>query len=125
MIDFTQKVFLLSLDPPSKYLTDVSRLDRALRLGQPSRRGDRSDRRRACLQFKKLKFTWLFCLDRKTTKRRNDEMTTLAPDGGFVERTIVLEPVWAVNDRFFVSFRSFVVSSFRDARRAKSVNYFA
>ena len=60
-------------EPIIQNLTDVLDLDRALRLGRPSRHGDRRDRRRARLKFKKMKFTWLFCLDRKTTKLQNNE----------------------------------------------------
>ena len=75
--DVTQKAFLVSLDPSSKYLTDVPGLDRGLGSGRPSRDDDRRDRRRAArLKFKHLTFTWLFCLDREndeTTKRRNEE----------------------------------------------------
>ena len=57
-----------ALDRP--YCMAENTVDRALRLGHPSRYGDHRDHRRARFKFEKLKFTWIFCLDRKTTKRQ-------------------------------------------------------
>ena len=42
-------------------------------VGRPRCHGDCRDRRQTRLKLKKMKFTWLFCLDRKMTKRRNGE----------------------------------------------------
>ena len=60
-------------EPIIQNLTDVLDLDRALRLGRPSRHGNRRNHRRARFKFKKLKFTCFFCLDHKTAKRRNNK----------------------------------------------------
>ena len=97
--------------------------------------GDRRDCRRARLKFKFWKLLGFSVLIAKwrndeTTKQRNNEMTKLAPNSWFVDRTIIQEPFWSLNDHFFpfrsgvslfrcfvVSFRCFVVSSFRCARR--------
>ena len=71
---FTQKAFSLSRDPSSEYLTYVSGLDRSrTQVGRPSRHGNRRDRGRLRLKFNILKFTWLFCLDRKMSKRQNEK----------------------------------------------------
>ena len=69
--DFTQMDFLLFVDPSSKYLTDVSGLDRALRLSWPSRHGDRRNRRQVVWNSKK----WdLLGSSASIAKRQNDEM---------------------------------------------------
>ena len=59
----------------------------------------------------------VFCLDRKTTKQQNDETTNdettyLGQNGSFVDRTVIRERFLSVNDHFFVSDGSFVVSLF-------------
>ena len=79
----TQKAFLLSLDQPSKYLTDVSVPNRALRFGRLSRHGDRRDFRRARLKFKiqNLIGSSVSSQNDETAKRRNDETAKLVPNG--------------------------------------------
>ena len=122
--DFMQKAFLSSLDPSSKYLTDVLVLDRALRwVG------------RVAMAIVAILAVWNSKIwnllgssvliakrrNNETTKRRNDETTKLAPNGWFVDKTIIQETFWSKNDRFFlVLFRSFVVSTFQWARHKKS-----
>ena len=62
----------------AQIITDVSGLDQALRLGRQPRDGERRDHRRVRFKFKNLTFIlFFFCLDRKMTKRRNDETTKL------------------------------------------------
>ena len=54
-------------------MCQVSGLNRALSLGQPSRHDNRRDHCQARFKFKKMTFTWFFYLNRKTTKRQNDK----------------------------------------------------
>ena len=110
------------LDLSSKQLTDVSGLDRALRLSQPSRHGDRRDHSPGCFKFKNLKFTWFFCLDRKTTKQRNDKRR----DNETCSKWLIYRQdhhsgtVPVRKRSFFVSNGSFVVSSFRSPVTSKA-----
>ena len=77
--EFAQKVFLSSLDPHPLIIIQI--VDWCVgprsrtQVGSSESSWRSSPSSPGAFQIQKLKFTWFFCLNCKTTKRRNDETT--------------------------------------------------